>query len=129
MSADEKVDSHRLTRSVELVTANGELDLYTAPELREAMFSAIRNGATVVVVDLLEVSFVDSTALGVLVEAAKKMRSSGGLVSIACNDPNVVKVFELTGLTRLMAVRPSLSDAVAAVSASSAPVGSTFRAA
>src|SRR5918997_499586 len=102
MSADDAVDRHRLTRSVELVSATGELDLYTAPALREAIVGAIQNRATLVVVDLLDVTFIDSTALGVLVEGAKKMRPSGGSLAVACRDPNIVKVFELTGLTRMM---------------------------
>ncbi len=111
------------------MTANDELDLYAAPELREAVFSAIRNGATIVV-DLLDVTFIDSTALGVLVEAAKKTRSSGGSIAVACRNPNIVRVFELTGLTRVIAVHPSLSDAVAAISSvATSRVESGFQAA
>jgi len=66
----------------------------------------------VVVVDLLGVTFMDSTALGVLVGALKRCRQAGGSMRIVVADPRVLKVFEITGLTELFSLFATLDEAV-----------------
>jgi ABC-type transporter Mla MlaB component len=62
----------------------GEIDVYTAPRLREAIVAAINAGHTQLVVDVEKVDFLDSTGLGVLVGALKKVRADGGTLDIVC---------------------------------------------
>jgi anti-sigma B factor antagonist len=88
-----------------VLSAAGELDVNTAPELREHLSRLINGGARQIAVDLAEVSFVDSTALSVLVSALKRLRQSDGDLTLASPNPSVRRVFEITGLTRLFTIR------------------------
>jgi len=85
--------------------AAGELDVNTAPELREQLARLINEGTTTIVVDLAAVTFVDSTALSVLVSALKRLRQAGGDLQLSSPTPSVRRVFEITGLTRLFTIR------------------------
>jgi anti-sigma B factor antagonist len=82
----------------------GEADLYTAPELKAALNALIENGAQSVLVDLSRTTFIDSTTLGVLMGAVRRLRSRGGQIAIACSDPNIRKIFEITLLDRIFAI-------------------------
>jgi anti-sigma B factor antagonist len=95
-----------------IVAPSEELDLYAAPALREELLTVMARGTRRLVVDLLAVTLVDSTALGVLVEAARRMRSTAGSMALVCRDPDILKVLEITGLSRLFTVYDSISDAV-----------------
>ena len=88
-----------------VVRAAGELDVNTAPELREQLARLIAEDARQIVIDLTEVSFVDSTALSVLVSALKRLRQADGDLELASPNPSVRRVFEITGLTRLFTIR------------------------
>ena len=88
-----------------VVGAAGELDVNTAPELREQLARLVNEGARRIVVDLADVSFVDSTALSVLVSALKRLRQADGDLELASPNPSVRRVFEITGLTRLFTIR------------------------
>ncbi len=80
-----------------LLVVEGELDLATAPGLKWALGDLIDAGRSLIVVDLSAVSFIDSTALGVLVGARRSM-GAGGRIAIVCTNESVLKIFELTGL-------------------------------
>ena len=88
-----------------VVSAAGELDVNTAPELREQLARLAADDVRRVVVDLTDVSFVDSTALSVLVSALKRLRQADGDLELASPSPSVRRVFEITGLTRLFTIR------------------------
>jgi len=88
-----------------VVRAAGELDVNTAPELREQLARLIAADTSLIVVDLTDVSFVDSTALSVLVSALKRLRQADGDLELASPNPSVRRVFEITGLTRLLTIR------------------------
>jgi anti-sigma B factor antagonist len=96
---------------VSVVSAAGEIDIATAPALRDKLESSIDRRPAVVVVDLLGVTFMDSTALGVLISALKRCRDLGGTMRIVVSDPRVLKVFEITGLTELFSIFPTLHEA------------------
>jgi anti-sigma B factor antagonist len=64
-----------------VMAAAGELDLYTAPDLRRLLTQVIEDGTTGVVIDLSETTFLDSTGLGVLIGALKRLRSRGGALA------------------------------------------------
>jgi anti-sigma B factor antagonist len=88
-----------------VVRAAGELDVNTAPELREQLARLVSEGTRQIVVDLTDVSFVDSTALSVLVSALKRLRQADGDLQLASPNASVRRVFEITGLTRLFTIR------------------------
>jgi anti-sigma B factor antagonist len=82
----------------------GELDAATVEVLRSAVSEAMGNGAERVVLDLGELDFVDSTGLGALIGALKRMRESGGELALTAVRPRVVKLLELTGLDKVFTI-------------------------
>jgi len=101
-------------QGVPVLAIQGEVDVSTAPELRERLLALAERGTTTAVVDLSEVSFVDSTALGVLVSGVKRLRSAGGDLRLVVTQPRITKVFEITGLTDVFEIYSSADDAVRA---------------
>jgi anti-sigma B factor antagonist len=101
-------------RGVAVLLVRGEVDVSTAPELGNRLFSLADEGRRDVVVDLSEVTFVDSTALGVLVGALKRFRSNGGDVRLVVTEPQISKVLEITGLTEVFSIFPTSEEAVGA---------------
>jgi anti-sigma B factor antagonist len=81
-----------------VVSVDGELDTTAAPDLRDAIHAAIGAGAVTVVVDLDEVTFIDSTAIGVLLGARERLRRCGGSLEIVCGEPNVKRILEIVGI-------------------------------
>jgi anti-sigma B factor antagonist len=112
---DEQVDAD--THVIEL---GGEVDLYTAPEFKERMVQVIDGGKKRVVVDLSKATFIDSTTLGVLVGGVKRLRPIGGSLALVCGDPNILKIFEITGLDRVFPIHETREDALAAVASDTA---------
>lgn len=102
------------TPPVVVLVVRGQADLHTAPELRNAINAALDAGATGLVVDLAEASFVDSMTLGVLLGAVKRLRPSGGKVSIVCVDPHIRRIFEITMLDRVFSLHDDRGAARAA---------------
>ena len=96
-----------------IVAATGEVDVYTAPVLDEALSTAVSGGATRLVVDLSGVDFLDSTGLSVLVKALKRVRDADGSLDVVVTAERVAKVFRITGLDQVIPVHPSLADALA----------------
>jgi anti-sigma B factor antagonist len=94
-----------------VVSVVGELDVATAPSLRDRLEEVIDHGAPTVVVDLLGVSFIDSTALGVLIGALKRCEAAGTTLRIVVAEPRILKIFEITGLTDLFSISPTIDEA------------------
>jgi anti-sigma B factor antagonist len=103
------VSSRRVTNGSWVVAARGEVDLYTAPELERALAGPLTKGAMQLVVDFTAATFIDSTALHVLLRAARQLDGKEGELIVVAPDPKVRKVFEITGLNRFFAVVSSLS--------------------
>ncbi len=97
--------------SVCSVVLEGEVDVYTAPRLKEELVSLIESGCTNIIVDLEGVGFIDSSGLGVLVSALRRARERDGVVRIVCTRENVLKIFRITGLDKVF---PIFSDAAEA---------------
>jgi len=93
------------------VVLEGEVDVYTAPRLKEELVSLIEGGCKNVIVDLQGVGFIDSSGLGVLVSALRRARERDGAVRIVCTRDNVLKIFRITGLDKVF---PIFSDAAEA---------------
>lgn len=97
-----------------VVSLGGEIDVYTAPFVRERLDEAVREGRTNLIVDLTQVRFLDSTGLGVLVGRLKLTRSRGGSLRLVGSEDRVLKVFSITGLDKVFEIYPTLDEAVAA---------------
>ncbi|HEV3280811.1 MAG TPA: STAS domain-containing protein [Acidimicrobiales bacterium] len=95
-----------------VVTVAGEVDVASAPTLRSRLEAAIDRGTPLVVVDLLSVTFIDSTGLGVLIGASKRVDNSGGTMHLVVTEPRILKLFEITGLMDLFSIVPSVEQAV-----------------
>jgi len=94
-----------------IVAVAGEIDLATVGGLREAISKHLTEGRAHLVVDLSAVTFIDSTGLGVLVGAAKKVTGAGS-VGLVCTEPRVLRLLTVTGLSRVLLVHPTLADAL-----------------
>ena len=94
-----------------VVTVAGEVDAHTAGAVRTAVEAAIGPQARVVV-DLTDVSFLDSTGLGVFVTALKHLHEQQGSLDLVITSPRVLKVFELTGLDVVIPIHAALEDAL-----------------
>jgi anti-sigma B factor antagonist len=97
-----------------VVSAAGELDIHTAPELQDALDAPTRTAGRRVIVDLAEVPFVDSTGISVLVVALKHVREAEGSLDVVVTSPRVLKVLALTGLDVVIPVHATREEALAA---------------
>jgi anti-sigma B factor antagonist len=95
-----------------VLTVGGEVDVATAPRLREQLLRLVSDGHHRIVVDLGEVDFIDSTGLGVLIGALKRVRAHDGDLALVCTENRILKVFEITGLDRVFRLHPSVVAAV-----------------
>jgi len=103
-----------------VVAVRGEIDLFTAPELKQKLTDAIEGGKSRIVVDLTDTTFLDSTALGVLIGAVKRLRSRDGALVIVNVDQNIAKTFEITGLDQIFSILGTRDEAIAALDAAGA---------
>jgi anti-sigma B factor antagonist len=99
-----------------LISVEGELDLSTAPRLKWMLVDSFAAGRNEVVVDLSRTSFMDSTALGVLVGVRRRLAAHERLV-IVCASPELLKIFEYAGMDGAFAILPTLDEALAHVRA------------
>jgi anti-sigma B factor antagonist len=97
-----------------VVGLTGEVDLYTAPELKSELLRLVAEEPTRIVVDLSGATFVDSTTLGVLLGAVKRLRLIGGELVIVCADLNIRRILSITLLDRAFTIYDTLDDALAA---------------
>jgi anti-sigma B factor antagonist len=100
-----------------LFVLTGEADLHRAPELREEMSAVIDAGVHDLVVDLSDVTFIDSMTLGVLLGAMKRVKPQGGRLCVVAQDENIRRVFEITLLDRVFAVYDDRSQALEGLTA------------
>ena len=96
-----------------VLAVSGEVDVATAPRLRERLVDLVTEGNHRLLVDLENVDFLDSTGLGVLVGALKRVRTHDGDLALVCTQPRILKVFEITGLTKVFAIHKSVDEATA----------------
>ncbi len=92
----------------------GEVDVYSAPELRDRLTDLVDSGAHRVVVDLSGVTFLDSTGIGILVAGLNHVVDVGGELSLACDQDRILKLFRITGLDGVFTIFPNVDSAVAA---------------
>jgi anti-sigma B factor antagonist len=115
MAPDFALTEESLDDERHVVAVRGEIDLFTAPDLKAVLLGAIDAGKSRIVVDLTETAFLDSTALGVLIGAVKRVRARDGALTIVNTDANIAKTFEITGLDQIFTITPTRDEAIAAL--------------
>jgi len=111
------VDLTLSTREVDgttIVAVGGEIDVYTAPKLRDKITELVAGGVFTIVIDMESVEFLDSTGLGVLVGGLKKVRANDGSLELICTQDRLLKIFRITGLAKVFVIHDSADGALAA---------------
>lgn len=109
---DARITTSRFGADACVIAVGGELDMYSVEPLRERLADLVENGARRVLVDLQGVTFVESVSLGVLVDAAKALRSAGGMMVLVADDVRVTRTLEISGLDEFFQVESSLPEAI-----------------
>jgi anti-sigma B factor antagonist len=99
-------------KSTHVVSVTGEVDLFTAPEFKQRVMAPIAAGVDRVIVDLTDTTFIDSSSLGVLIGAHRRLKSRGGHLIVACDDEAIVKTFRITGLDGVFTLADSVDAAL-----------------
>lgn len=99
-----RIRTERVDEQIAVCSASGELDAYTAPDLRDSLDEMLAEGDAWIVVDLTELTYLDSTGLGILVGTAKKCRQASGDLAVACARPNLLRIFQISGTQEILNV-------------------------
>lgn len=112
MLEDLRIADYALDGRTHVIEVEGQVDLYSAPEFKERTGRVIDQGSTRVIIDLSRVGFMDSTGLGVLVGALKRLRAARAELLLVVTDYDIERLFELTGLDRTFKMYRSRDDAL-----------------
>lgn len=113
MSANYGASQLTVSGPVSLIRVEGEVDVATVPRLREAT-EQLAGARRTAIVDLTDVTFIDSSGLAVLVATWKVVTESGDCeLLIVASRPTILQVFEITGLSEVLTVCPTLEEALA----------------
>src|ERR1700745_1989736 len=99
---------------MEIVDVEGEIDVYTAPRLRELLIELVNSRFYQLVVNMEKVEFLDSTWLGVLVGGLQRVRAHDGSLDLVCTQERILKIFRITGLTKVFGIHDTVDEAIAA---------------
>jgi anti-sigma B factor antagonist len=100
--------------SARVLDLDGEVDVYTAPQLRTAIMEEVDQGTKHLLINLKRVGYMDSTGLGILIGGVKRLRESGGALLLIGPTPRIARIFEITGLNTIFNVYASEEEALAA---------------
>ncbi len=117
MTFDFSLREDRSQGGAHVIAVSGEVDIFTAPELKRVISAAIDSGGRAIIVDLTETRFLDSTALGVLIGAVKRLRLVEGRMVIVNTEPSTAKTFEITGLDQIFEIVADRDAALQTVAA------------
>ncbi len=101
---DIKLSVREVSGDAYVVDLNGEIDVYTSPKVKDAISELIDQGHYNLVINLEKVRYIDSTGLGVLIGGLKRVREHGGTVSLVCTNPQIKKIFDITGLVKIFGI-------------------------
>jgi anti-sigma B factor antagonist len=102
--------AHHAKDGIEVIDVQGEIDMSTAPRLRELLIDLVSKGSYQLVVDLDKVGFLDSTGLGGL----RRVRAHDGSLDLVCTQQRILKIFRITGLTEVFSIYEMVDQAIAA---------------
>jgi anti-sigma B factor antagonist len=112
MAIEFSITDRQVNADTHVVAVTGEIDLFTAPEFKQRVSAPIDAGSSNVVVDLRATTFIDSSSLGVLIGAHRRLKLRGGALVVVCDNEAIVKTFRITGLDGVFTLVPSLDDAL-----------------
>ena len=113
MAIEFEIEEHTVGGDAHVVSVTGEVDLFTAPEFKQRVMAPIAAGVERVIVDLTDTTFIDSSSLGVLIGAHRRLKTRGGRLIVACSNDAIVKTFRITGLDGVFTLVASVEDALA----------------
>ena len=105
---------HYSKDGIEVIDVGGTIDIYTAPRLRELLTALASTDNCQLIVNMERVEFLDSTGLGVLVGARKRVRAHDGSLDLVCTQERILKIFRTTGLTKVFGIHQTVAQAIAA---------------
>jgi anti-sigma B factor antagonist len=94
-----------------VIAVAGEVDVYTSPRLKREIADAVDAGCVGIVVDLERIGFIDSSGLGVLVSALRRVKEQGGTMRLVCTRDSILKIFRITGLDKVFPIFSSVDEA------------------
>jgi len=112
MAIDFAITDRQAGKDTHIVSVSGEIDLFTAPEFKQRVSAPIDAGRQNVIVDLSATTFIDSSSLGVLIGAHRRLKLRGGALVVVCDNEAIVKTFRITGLDGVFTLVRSLDDAL-----------------
>ncbi len=101
---DIKVTVREAEGEIFVVDLSGEIDVYTSPKVKDSIGELIDRGVYHLVINLERVRYIDSTGLGVLIGGLKRVREHGGSVNLVCTNPQIRKIFDITGLVKIFGI-------------------------
>ena len=96
-----------------VLSPHGEIDFATGPQLKDAISERLDAGEVHLVVDLLDVEFIESTGLGALIGGRRRALALAGSLSLVCTDAQILKVFRITGLDKVFDIHGTVDEATA----------------
>lgn len=112
---DIKVNTRSIQDKAHVVEVQGEIDVYTSPRVKEMINELIEQGKFHLIIDLEGVRYIDSTGLGVLIGALKRVREHEGRILLICTNPQIKKIFNITGLVKIFEIYKDEAEAIAAL--------------
>jgi anti-sigma B factor antagonist len=110
-----ELDDERSDTGVHIVNVSGEIHVSTAPAFREQLNAVIEGGATMLVLDLSGVDFIDSTGLSVLLNGLRLVNQRLGRMALVCANPTVMRLFQITSLDATFDIYDDRAAAIARV--------------
>ena len=108
-----KLNTRTINDQTSLIDLEGEVDVYTAPQLKQQIITLLDSGVKRVIVNLSAVDYLDSTALGVLIGGLKRLRERNGALDLICPNQRIKRIFEITGLDKIFDIFATEEDALA----------------
>lgn len=99
----------------------GEIDVLTAPKIKDEVTNLVREGFGRVLISLERVGYIDSSGLGVLLGALKKIREINGHMCLVCSNPQIMKIFDITGLTNVFEICKCDEDGIESLTSQGHP--------
>ena len=113
MAIEFEISDRQVGKDTHVISVTGEIDLFTAPEFKQHVSAPIDAGVSHVVVDLLGTTFIDSSSLGVLIGAHRRLKLRGGTLLVVCDSEAIAKTFKITGLDGVFTLADSVDAALA----------------
>jgi anti-sigma B factor antagonist len=112
MALEFEITDRKVDDDTHVVAVTGEIDLFTAPEFKLRMSELIDAGRSRLIVDLSKTTFIDSSSLGVLIGAHRRLKLRGGALLVVCEGETIAKTFKITGLDGVFRLAPTVDAAL-----------------